>query len=228
MEESLRRLKTDHVDIFQHHNISSRDKMDKVMGPRGAFEGMSQAIRQGKVRFPGFTSHILSMTAAMIKTDLFDTVQIPFNFLDHQALEAVFRYLTQFRDIVPDPGIERIDELREILGVVNVEGGLTEEENRSIAECRRVLGVTWCHRYDYCQPCPEGIPTSMVLAAKSFARRMPFDAAVSFVDEPFRKAENCIECRTCVKRRPYGLEIPTLLKNQRKAWGHYLRERARN
>jgi len=253
LEESLRRLKTDYIDVFQHHNISSKDKMDKAMGPGGAFEGMVQAIRQGKVRFPAFSSHILSVAAEMIKTNHFDAVQIPFNFVDHQAFDEViplarerrmgiiamkplgggllddarlcFRFLAQFPDIVPDPGIERIEELREILGVMNAGGGLTKEEDRSIEEYRRALGKTWCHRCDYCQPCPEGIPISMVLAAKSFARRMPFDAAVSFVREPFRKAEGCTECQTCVERCPYGLEIPALLKNQRESWSRYLRER---
>ncbi len=254
LEESLRRLKTDYIDIFQHHNISSKDKMDKTLGPGGAFEGMTQAIQQGKVRFAGFSSHILTVAAAMVKTDHFDAIQIPFNFVDCQALDEViplarerqmgiitmkplgggllgdarlcFRYLSQFRDIVPDPGIERIEELRQILSVGEVQGQLTKEESRAIEECRRVLGKTWCHRCDYCQPCPEGIPISMVLAAKSFARRMPFDTAVSFVSEPFKKAENCSECRTCVARCPYDLEIPTLLKNQRKAWNRFLRERA--
>jgi hypothetical protein len=256
LEESLRRLETDYIDVFQHHNISSKDKMEIVMGPRGAFEGMVQAIRQGKVRFPGFTSHILSVAAEMIKKDCFDAVQIPFNFVDHQALGEViplarerhmgiiamkplggglldnarlcFRFLAQYRDIVPDPGIERVEELRQILGVMKAGGEITEEEVRSIEEYRRILGKSWCHRCDYCQPCPEGIPISMVLAAKSFARRMPFEAAVSFVGEPLRKAESCTECRTCVERCPYSLEIPVLLKNQRESWSRFLRERVWN
>ncbi len=253
LEESLRRLKTDYIDIFQHHNISSKDRMDRALGPGGAFEGMREAVQQGKVRFPGFSSHILAVAGAMIRTGHFDVIQIPLNFVDCQAMDEViplarerqmgiiamkplgggllgdarlcFRYLSQFRDIVPDPGIERIEELRQILGVMEVEGQLMEEESRAIEECRRSQGKTWCHRCDYCQPCPEGIPISMVLAAKSFARRMPFEAAVSFVGEPFKKAESCTECRTCVERCPYGLEIPLLLKNQREYWGRFLRDR---
>jgi hypothetical protein len=253
LEESLKRLRTDYIDIFQHHNISEKEKMEKVMGPGGAFEGMVQAIRQGKVRFPGFTSHILSVAAEMIKTDRFYTVQVPFNFIDHQALDEViplarerqmgiiamkplggglldnarlcFRYLSQFPDLVPDPGIERIEELREILDVMRESGQLTADEDKAIEEYRHELGKTWCHRCDYCQPCPEGIPISMVLAAKSFARRMPYEAAVRFVGESLTKAEDCTECRTCVERCPYGLEIPVLLKERRASWEVFLRDR---
>ncbi len=253
LEESLRRLKTGYIDIFQHHNISSKDKMEKVLGSGGAFEGMVQAIREGKVRFPGFSSHITSVAAAMIRTDRFDVIQIPFNFVDSQALDEViplarehrmgiiamkplggglldnatlcFRFLAQFPDIIPDPGIERIEELREILRVTEDRGKLTEEEGGSIEEYRRALGKTWCHRCDYCQPCPQNVPISTVLAAKSFARRMPFDTAIRFIGDAFTTAEACTECRTCVERCPYGLEIPALLKRQRESWTRFLRER---
>jgi predicted aldo/keto reductase-like oxidoreductase len=143
------------------------------------------------------------MAAEMIKTDRFNAVQVPFNFVDCQALE----------------------ELREIIRTMASCGPLSEDEQKAIEEYRRFLGKTWCHRCDYCQPCPEGIPISMVLVAKSIARRMPFEAALSFVGEPFKKAEGCTECRTCAERCPYGLDIPTLLKKQRESWSRYLEER---
>ena len=89
LDESLRRLRTDHVDIFQLHNVASKEKMAAVMGPHGAFEGMKEAIRAGKIRFAAFSTHSLPIATEMIRTGCFDAVQIPFNFLDCQAAEEV-------------------------------------------------------------------------------------------------------------------------------------------
>ncbi len=251
LDESLRRLRTDHIDIFQLHNVASSKKMAAVMAPRGAFEGLKEGIRAGKIRFAAFSSHSLPIAAEMIRTGGFDAVQIPFNFLDCQAAEEViplaqqadmgviamkplggglledarlcFRYLLQFPGVIPDPGIETLPQLCEILEVVESSGPLTAEEIERIEQHRIRLGKEWCHRCDYCQPCPQHIPISTVLIAKSFARRMPAEKAQSFVAEGFKAAENCQECRECVQRCPYHLEIPALLKRQRDLWDVFLK-----
>jgi hypothetical protein len=251
LDESLRRLRTDHVDIFQLHNVASRETMEAVMGPRGAFEGMREGVRAGKVRFAAFSAHSLPIAKEMIRTGCFDAVQIPFSFVDCQAAEEViplaresdmgiiamkplggglledirlcFRYLSQFPDVVPDPGIETIAQLREILAFMESNGPLTEKEISLIEQHRVRLGSEWCHRCDYCQPCPRNIPISTVLIAKSFARRMPRERAQSFVKAAFKAAEDCEECRQCVERCPYHLEIPALLKKQRGLWDDFLR-----
>jgi len=251
LEESLRRLGTDFIDVFQHHNVSSREKMDAVMGPGGAFEGMGEAIREGKVRFPAFSAHCLPVAAEMIRTERFAAMQVPFNFVDHQAADEViplardkgmgmiamkplggglledarlcFRYLAQFPDVVPDPGIETADQMRQIISCMGVKGPLTEEEAASIEALRSALGRAWCHRCDYCQPCPQGIPISVILVAESFVRRMPLEKMRDFVEGPFKAAEACAECRQCADRCPYNLDIPSLLKRHRSSWDGLLR-----
>lgn len=251
LEESLRRLRTDHVDIYQLHGVSSREKMVAVLGPGGAFEGMEEGIRTGKVRFAAFSSHNLPVAAQMIQTGLFAAVQIPFNFVDTEALDEViplarqadmgviamkplgggrlddarlcFRYLLQFADVIPDPGIETLAQLREILDAVESHGPLTAEENRCIEQYRSRLGSQWCHRCDYCQPCPQHISISTLLVAETFAKRMPVEKARLFVEDSFRTAENCEECRQCVEKCPYHLDIPVLLKKQRSLWDGYLK-----
>jgi hypothetical protein len=251
LDESLRRLRTDHVEIFQLHNVASKEKMAAVMGPQGAFEGIMEGIRAGKVRFAAFSTHSLPVAIDMIRTGCFDAVQIPFNFVDFQAGEEVvplarkadmgviamkpfggglledvrlcFRYLLQFSGVVPDPGIETVSQLREILEVVKSSGPLTAEETGYIEQHRVRLGSEWCHRCDYCQPCPKHISISTVLTAKSFVRRMPKEKAQSFAEAAFKAAENCEECRECVERCPYHLEIPALLKRQQGLWDTFLK-----
>jgi len=250
LDESLRRLGTDYLDIFQFHGVSSREKMAAVMGPGGAMEGMREGIRAGKIRFPGFSSHSMPIAAEMIRTGHFDAVQVPFNFVDSQAADELFplarqadmgiiamkplgggllddarlcfRFLLQHPGIVPDPGIETLSQVREIIAAMETVGPLSEEEQQRIEEYRERLGREWCHRCDYCQPCPHHISISAVLTAKSFAVRMPLAKVKSFVEAPMKAAAECEECRQCVERCPYHLDVPALLKRQRATWDRYV------
>ena len=55
LEESLRLLKTDHVDLYQFHALTKMTELDKVLGPGGAMETMEAAKKEGKIRYIGFS-----------------------------------------------------------------------------------------------------------------------------------------------------------------------------
>ena len=55
LEESLRRLKTDHLDLWQIHEVVYYNDPDLIFAPNGAAEALLEAKKQGKVRFIGFT-----------------------------------------------------------------------------------------------------------------------------------------------------------------------------
>lgn len=57
LEESLGLLKTDHLDLWQLHNVASMDQVEKIFEPGGAIEALTQARDQGIVRFLGVTGH---------------------------------------------------------------------------------------------------------------------------------------------------------------------------
>jgi aryl-alcohol dehydrogenase-like predicted oxidoreductase len=84
LEESLRRLQTDHLDLWQIHEVVYDNDPDLIFAPNGAAEALMDAKQQGKVRFIGFTGHkdpdihlkMLSHNFA------FDTVQMPLNCCD--------------------------------------------------------------------------------------------------------------------------------------------------
>jgi aryl-alcohol dehydrogenase-like predicted oxidoreductase len=57
LEESLESLQTDHLDLWQLHNISRTEQLDQIFGPDGAIEALEQARSEGTVRFLGITGH---------------------------------------------------------------------------------------------------------------------------------------------------------------------------
>ncbi len=84
LEQSLRRLQTDHVDLWQIHEVVYYNDPDLIFAPGGAAEALLAAKQQGKVRFIGFTGHKnpgihLRMLAQNFP---FDTVQMPLNCMD--------------------------------------------------------------------------------------------------------------------------------------------------
>jgi aryl-alcohol dehydrogenase-like predicted oxidoreductase len=57
LETSLKSLQTDHLDLWQLHNISRTNQLDQIFGPGGAIEALQQARAEGTVRFLGITGH---------------------------------------------------------------------------------------------------------------------------------------------------------------------------
>ena len=88
LDESLRRLQTDHVDLIQHHEIIRFEDPDRVFAEGGAQEAVLEARRAGKVRFLGFTGHkdphvhLYMLEVAARHNFRFDTVQMPLNVMD--------------------------------------------------------------------------------------------------------------------------------------------------
>jgi aryl-alcohol dehydrogenase-like predicted oxidoreductase len=84
LEESLRRLRTDHLDLWQVHEVIYENDPDLHFAKGGVIEALDQAKKDGKVRFVGFTGHKSpSIHLKMLAHDYaFDTVQMPLNCFD--------------------------------------------------------------------------------------------------------------------------------------------------
>ena len=81
LERSLRRLRTDHFDIYQLHALGSIEEAETALGPGGAVETLLAARQQGKTRLIGFTTHHDEVALRAIDSGHFDTVLFPLNFL---------------------------------------------------------------------------------------------------------------------------------------------------
>src|SRR5271154_3111059 len=81
LEESLRLLKTDHVDLYQFHALTKMTDLDKVLGPGGAMETMEAAKKEGKIRYIGFSVHSAETAVAAMERYNFDTILFPVNWV---------------------------------------------------------------------------------------------------------------------------------------------------
>jgi aryl-alcohol dehydrogenase-like predicted oxidoreductase len=88
IDESLKRLQTDHIDLMQHHEIIRMEDPDRIFAEGGAMEAVVAAQKAGKVRFIGFTGHkdplvhLRMLEVAEKHHFRFDAVQMPLNVMD--------------------------------------------------------------------------------------------------------------------------------------------------
>ncbi len=81
LHESLQKLQTDHLDLYQLHAITTIEEVETIFSPGGAFEVFLKAKKEGKVRYLGFSAH--SENAALLAMEKydFDTILFPINFV---------------------------------------------------------------------------------------------------------------------------------------------------
>ncbi|MDY0099273.1 MAG: aldo/keto reductase [Bacteroidales bacterium] len=85
LEQSLKNLRTDHFDLYQHHAVTKLEDVDTLFGPGGAMETFLEARKEGKIRFIGFSAHSVEAALAMIDRFDFDTILFPFNYATWNA-----------------------------------------------------------------------------------------------------------------------------------------------
>jgi predicted aldo/keto reductase-like oxidoreductase len=239
---SLKRLATDYIDLYQFHGVNDKNTMKRILDPdNGLMKVFEKAKKAGKIRHIGITSHQMDIAKALVKTGRFETLMFPFNFITSEPeaellpecrkrgigfivmkplaggmlddASIAFKYLLQFPDVVAIPGIEKVREIEEIARIYEASPRLTAADRRKMQKMRDELGTRFCRRCDYCQPCQQGIPISLVMTFPTFVKRLPPDWYLrGFVTEGMAKAATCIECGECEARCPYGLPIREMLK----------------
>lgn len=85
LEQSLKYLRTDHFDLYQHHAVTELKDVDTILGPGGAMETFLEARKEGKIRFIGFSAHSVEAAMALMNGFDFDTILFPVNFTTWNA-----------------------------------------------------------------------------------------------------------------------------------------------
>lgn len=202
LDVSLRNLRTDWIDVYQLHNVSSMEAWEQVKGPGGALEALLQARDDGKIWHLGITSHDPAVLTEIVRESIFETVMIPYNYLTLKPEEALLPLcqemnvgtismkpfgggvfsnantalkfvLGEERVDIAIPGMMSVAEVEENVGVASGGLELSEAELELIEGDKEELGSQFCRACGYCQPCPQGIPITFLLRAEGqFLKRM--------------------------------------------------------
>ena len=238
LETSLRNLRTDYVDLYQFH---CADQCYRPGDGTGMYECMLEAKKQGKIRHIGITAHKLYIAEEIVESGLYETLQYPFSYLSSErekqlvenckkadmgfiaikALagglinrsEAAMAFISQYDQVLPIWGIQKEKELEEWLGCMEETPGMTEEIRAFIEKEQQELTGEFCRGCGYCMPCPAGIQINQCARMSLMLRRAPSAAWLTpEMQAEMRKIEGCLECGQCMKKCPYELNTPELLK----------------
>jgi predicted aldo/keto reductase-like oxidoreductase len=98
LKQSLRKLRTDRIDIVQLHGIDDEETLKKAIAPEGSLTALETAKADGKVDYIGITGHNPWLLVKAVKTGKFDTVLVPLNVIDRRASEELIP-IAEKRDV---------------------------------------------------------------------------------------------------------------------------------
>ena len=240
LEESLRKLQTDYIDIYQFHNP---DFCPRFGDGTGLYEAALKAKEEGKIRNIGITNHRLPVAREAVESGLYETLQFPFSYLSSDedlalvaktraagmgfiAMKALagglindsaaaYAYMSrpQFAHVAPIWGIQRESELDEFLSYQDCPPAIDSRIMDRIDKDRQELSGEFCRGCGYCMPCPAGIEINTCARMSLLLRRSPSTGYLSPQwQEKMKLIESCLHCNQCMKKCPYGLNTPELLK----------------
>ena len=253
LENSLRMLRTDYIDLYQLHQIAQEKDCQEATGASGALEAIIKAKASGKIRHIGVTSHSLPMAIKLVRSGLFDTIQFPFNLIEEAAKDELlgaakemgmaficmkpfgggvidngtvaFKYLRSHSDVIPIPGFESCAQVDEVVAFYTHPNLITDKDIIIMENYRNELGKRFCRRCEYCQPCPKGVMITPAMGYPIVAARMSPAVAADFCQKSMESVLLCAECGACITRCPYELPIADILKSNYLLYEKHLREK---
>ncbi|MDY5103284.1 MAG: aldo/keto reductase [Agathobacter sp.] len=237
LETSLRMLQTDYIDLYQFHCVG---QCYKPGDGTGMYECMLEAKAQGKIRHIGVTAHNIEIAMECVQSGLYETMQFPFSYLSSEkeiALvqackeanmgyiamkglagglihdsKAAMAFMTQFDNVLPIWGVQRMSELEEWLAFMDETPEYTDEIRAFVEKEKLELAGDFCRGCGYCMPCPVGIQINNCARMSLMLRRAPSKAWLTKeMQAEMMKIENCLHCGSCASKCPYELNTPELL-----------------
>jgi len=250
---SLKNLQTDYIDIFLFHDCS--EKRFKKIESNGILDLLLKEKQKGKVRYIGFSTHSPDVIDKFYLIEDFSVLMMPVNFIATEFtqkkifkrlvknsigilgmkplgggrildIELCFKFIKQFKEVIPVVGVENLYELKKDLEYFNDKNSLTADDLIKIRNITDELGKNYCRDCRYCLPCPEGINIPWINFIKTNYKRL--SPAIIFSEsyiEEVKKVDNCKECKKCEKKCPFGLNIVEMLKENQNYYFKILKEK---
>lgn len=251
LNQSLKNLQTDYIDIYQFHWPKICYKPNDGTG---MFECMLEAKKQGKIRHIGITNHSLDLAYEAIECGFYETLMFPFSYLSTEKelnlakackeanvgfismkslagglitnSKAAYAFIAQYDNVLPIWGIQKESELDEFLSYMNHEPKMNEELEAIIQQDQKELMGDFCRGCGYCMPCPVGIQINTCARMSLLLRRSPSASHLSKAgQEMMKKIEDCLNCGKCRSKCPYGLNTPELLKRNYEDYKQVLKDK---
>jgi predicted aldo/keto reductase-like oxidoreductase len=126
-------------------------------------------------------------------------------------IAVAIKYLLRFPDVLVLPGLGNIDQAKQTLSVLKNPQMMPEEE-QAMQNIREEMDRRFCRHCDYCLPCPQGIPVSMVLDYEPLSLSFPEESFYTgHMGEMMVLAEKCDDCGECEKKCPYNITVRAMI-----------------
>ncbi|MGI5977304.1 MAG: aldo/keto reductase [Candidatus Limivicinus sp.] len=248
IENSLRVMKTDYIDLFQFHQMAALPDFDD---PEGPYAGALEAKKRGWIGHIGLTTHRIDVAEASIDCGMFETLQFPFSYISSErdlalaekcrkadmgyiamkglaggllgtSPRACYAFMNCYDNVVPIWGIQKLEELNEWLELAEEDPHMDESLAEIIRADRQQLSGSFCRSCGYCMPCTVGIDIRNCARMDMLLRRSPWQQYMTDEwREKMNKINDCVGCGKCSSRCPYQLDTPNLLKYMLKDYNEF-------
>ncbi|WP_166241318.1 aldo/keto reductase [Paenibacillus turpanensis] len=223
IERSLKRMKTDRIDLLQIHYVNYPDEMKKIMSEDGAYRAALEMKEKGYVRFIGITGHRPELLARWIQKWQFDQVLFHLSLVQPFALDELIPAATRLgmgktamkplsggfvqpvekairypysQDVhTTISGMVSIDEVK--MNLAAMEREVEAEERAELEQLAGDLSVHDCRRCNYCS-CPVGIAIPDVMISSVIRDKLGLlPKGMAFFEKNKEKILACAEHEPC-------------------------------
>jgi uncharacterized protein len=241
IHQSLKRLQTDVIDLYQMHLINNEQVYKQVLSPDGAYHALVKARKRGDIKHIGLTTHKPDYIATILSDGIVETVQAPVNYIEQTSLttllpvcqqqrigfiamkpmgggafrnwEANLQFVFHSGVDVAIPGMDTIEQVHANKAVFTNQKPISSDQWKTLEEEAAHLGSRFCRRCEYCMPCPHGLNIPVLLLLQRYYTLYDLkEWALERLATQQHTYKDCLQCGTCESRCPYELPIQDMMQ----------------